>query len=76
MEHLDYTQRYTGVEAGAASDNEEMDGPGSKRKSKSVSSSRKRSPTNSNTEEDGKKVKRGRPRVDPQDQSAVEVRQS
>ena len=72
MEHLNYTQHYTGV---PASDNEEMEGLSSKPRLKPVSTSRKRSPKTSNSEEYGSRGKRGRPRVDPQDQSSVEVRQ-
>ena len=76
MEHLNYTQHYSDVPARASSDNQEMEGLSSKPKPRPISTSRKRSPKNLNNEEDEKKGKRGRPRVDPQDQSSVEVRQS
>ena len=70
MEHNQFVQLYGGIIAELPDDNiaKEADHVPKARRS-----GKKKAAMSPNNEDDGKKGRRGRPRVDPQDQSAVEV---
>ncbi|MCJ1379126.1 hypothetical protein MMC17_002226 [Xylographa soralifera] len=77
MERQNFVQLYGGVMVEAPDDNfGEQAAQTSEQPSKVRRSGRKRVSKSPNSEDEDKKGKRGRPRVDPQDQSAVERRRT
>ena len=76
MEHPEYVQLYGGILAKAASDHAEEEASVPNQASKPRRTRRKKmTPRSPSNDDEEKRGKRGRPRVEPLDQSAVEVKE-